>query len=112
MEFQMIEILLGSKVKEEILIFLLKNGEYYPTQLAGILNYALISIQKQSDRLEEAGIVISVLKGKTRVYSFNPRYFFLNELMALMEKVYRVLPKEDKEKYIIRKRPRRRRKPL
>ena len=107
----MIEILLGSRVKEEILLFLLKNDDYYPTQLARVLNYALISVQRQSDRLEEAGVVISKLKGKTRIYRFNPRYYFLNELKALLEKVYKSLPQEDKEKYIIRKRPRRRGKP-
>ena len=108
----MIEILLGSKVKEDILLFLLKNDEYYPSQLARILKFALISIQKQSDRLEEAGIVISTLQGKTRMYRFNPRYFFLNELKALLKKVYLSLPEEDKEKYIIRKRPRRKGKSL
>ena len=108
----MIEILLGSKVKEEILLFLFKNDEYYPSQLAKILNYALISIQNQSDRLEQAGVVISTLKGKTRIYQFNPRYFFLPELKALINKVFTVLPEEDKEKFIIRKRPRRKGKPL
>jgi hypothetical protein len=49
------------------------------------------------------------------LYEFNPRYIFLVELIAFLEKAYSSLPETIKLKYyepIIRKRPRRQGKPL
>ena len=108
----MIEDILGSKTREKILLFTEINGEFYPTQIKNIFEIGLISVQKQAEKLENTGVISSVLKGKTRIYSYNLRYPFTKEIKDLMKKVYKFLPKEEKIKYEIRKRPRRPKKPL
>jgi len=66
-------------------------------------------------RLEKGGILVSTLIGKTRVFQFNPRYLFLEELCSFLQRAYETLPEEIRKKYYetpIRKRPRRTGKPL
>lgn len=111
----MFELLFGGKNIEKILFFLLINKRCYGRELSSIFQQSVSPIQKALDRLEEGGIIVSFLEGKTRVYQFNKRYAFLKELKMLLEKAYIFLPKEFKDKYYdrkIRKRPRRRKKPL
>jgi hypothetical protein len=51
--------------------------------------------------------------GRTRLYSFNPRYPFLDELRALLEKALEFYPEEEKARlFPERSRPRRKGKPL
>ena len=106
--------LFGSKYTEKILFYLLRNRRGYGNQLARALAAALSPIQKSLDRLENGGILVSYLEGKTRLYEFNPRYPFLEELKNLLEKAYTFIPKEQKERYYepkVRKRPRRKANP-
>ena len=75
----------------------------------------LYSFQRALARLEIGGVIVSHKTGKTLVYQFNPRYPFLPELRAFLEKSYSFLPPEIQQQYsqsTIRKRPRRRGKPL
>lgn len=51
------------------------------------------------DRLESGNIIVSFLEGKTRIYKFNPRYPFLNELKKNLEKAYEFLPEEFKTQF-------------
>ncbi|NGX44769.1 MAG: hypothetical protein K1060chlam3_00944 [Candidatus Anoxychlamydiales bacterium] len=111
----MLEPLFGGKNIEKILFFLLINQRCYGRQLSQTFQKALSPIQKALDRLEVGGIIVSFLEGKTRMYQFNPRYPFLQELKTLLEKAYTFLPQEFKNQYYepkIRKRPRRKGKPL
>lgn len=111
----MLEPLFGSKIIEKILFFLLINNRCYGTQLSKTFNKALSHFQKGLDRLEAGSIIVSFLEGKTRVYQFNPRYPFLSELKAFLQKAYEFLPDELKEQHyrpIVRRRPRRKGKPL
>jgi len=51
--------------------------------------------------------------GKTRVYGLNPRYPFLAQLRELLDKVLMFYPTEERERLtMVRRRPRRRGKPL
>jgi hypothetical protein len=62
--------------------------------------------------LEQGGILYSRLKGKVRLFGFNPRYAFRKELESLLEKALEFVPDQDKEKYYRpRLRPRRTGKP-
>jgi len=108
----MLESIFGGKNIEKILFFLLINKTCYATQLSIEFNESLSPFQKALDRLETGGIIVSFLEGKTRIYQFNPRYPFLKELKALLVKAFNFLPNEFKKYYLIRKRPRRRGKPL
>jgi len=102
----MLEPLLGSPLKEQLLYFLMLQGEGYPSGLARSLGRRLFPIQDQLRKLEDGGIVVSRLKGRTRVYSLNPRYAFLKELLPLLLKAYEYLPKKEKEVFKERTRPR------
>jgi hypothetical protein len=59
------------------------------------------------DRLEAGGVLVSRDVGKTRPYVFNPRYPFLIELKALLDKALSFYPVEEQEKLSMnRRRPR------
>lgn len=103
----MIEVLLGSKSAERVLIYIFSREEGYPREIARFFNTDLKSIQKQLDKLEAGGVLVSREVGRTRPYNFNPRYPFLNELKRLMEKALSFYPEEEREELVMnRRRPR------
>jgi hypothetical protein len=109
----MLHPLLGSENCERVLIFLLARGEGYAREMATFYRVSLFGIQKQLDKLELGGVLVSRTSGRTRLYVFNPRYPFLNELKALLEKALSFYPEDIRENLVmVRRRPRRREKPL
>lgn len=111
----MLESLFGNPVIEKVLFFLIANEKCYPSQLKNAFQTPLYSFQRAFGRLEKGGVIVSHREGKTLIYQFNPRYLFLPELKAFLQKAYDFFPEEIKEKYyepIARKRPRRQGKPL
>ena len=108
----MLEPLLGSESSERALIFILAREQGYPTEIARHFNAALYAIQQQLEKLERGGVLVSKTAGRTRLYSFNPRYPFLKELMGLLTKALTFYPEVEREKLLMnRRRPRRRGKP-
>jgi hypothetical protein len=93
----MIEVLLGSKSAERVLVFIFSREEGYPREIARFFKTDLKSIQKQLDRLEAGGVLVSWEVGRTRPYGFNPRYPFLKELKALLEKALSFYPIPEQE---------------
>lgn len=111
----MLEKLFGNVVIEKILFYLLANETGYALQLKEALGIPLYSIQIALSRLEQGGIIVRQPQGKTQVYQFNPRYPFLDELKAFLKKAYGSLPEDIRNKLYessIRRRPRRKGKPL
>jgi DNA-binding transcriptional ArsR family regulator len=109
----MLAPLLGSQDLEKALMYLLCLDEGYPRQMARFSGSTLSALQKQLDRLESAGVVYSQLLGRTRLYRFNPRYPFLKELKALLEKALTFYPEAERRALLMsRQRPRRAGKPL
>jgi len=109
----MLEPLLGSKNAERVLLFLLARDQGYATEIAVFFDTDLNGIQKQLDKLEIGGVLISYLAGKTRVFRFSPRYAFLEELRLLLEKALSFYPSDEQDRLrIVRRRPRRKGKPL
>lgn len=103
----MIEVLLGSKNAEKVLIYIFSREEGYPREIARFFNADLKSIQKQMDKLEAGGVLVSREVGRTRPYMFNPRYPFLNELKALLEKALSFYPQNEQDELLMnRRRPR------
>src|SRR6266545_1214738 len=103
----MIESLLGSKNAERVLIYVFAREEGYAREIASFYKTDLKSIQKQLDKLEVGGVLVSRTVGRTRPYVFNPRYPFLNELKALLEKALSFYPENEREELIMnRRRPR------
>jgi hypothetical protein len=69
-------------------------------------------VQQQLKRFELAGLLVSLLKGRTRLFTWNPRYPFLEEIRALLRKALQSLPEDEKQRYFSqRRRPRRTGKP-
>lgn len=109
----MLEPIIGSRIRELILIYLAGRKMGYGREIASFCGVSLSPVQNQLDRLENGNVLVSSSSGKTRVYSFNPRYPFLKELTQLLDKAITFLPKEKQDQLLlIRKRPRRKDKPL
>ena len=105
--------LLGTENSERVLIFLLSRNEGYAREIAQFFGTNLYAIQRQLDKLEAGGVLVSRTAGRTRLYQFNPRYPFLNELKQLLEKALSFYPEEVRENLMMnRRRPRKRDKPL
>jgi hypothetical protein len=103
----MIEVLLGSKNAERVLVYIFSREEGYAREIASFYGTDLKPIQMQLDKYEKGGILVSRSVGRTRPYMFNPRYPFLNELKALLEKALSFYPTQEQEDLKMnRRRPR------
>src|ERR1700738_2455693 len=105
----MLEYLFSNKNVEKILIYLSLHAKANATELSRAFHSSLDPIQKTLRKLEEGGLLVSFLEGRTRVFQWNPRYPFLKEIQALAEKVLELLPTHIQETcYHVtkRKRPR------
>jgi predicted transcriptional regulator len=109
----MLEPILGSLNSERVLLFVLTRDEGYASEMAKFFDTDLYGIQKQLDKFETGGVLASKKVGRTRLYRFNPRYSFLKELKALLNKALAFYPQDEQERLlVVRRRPRRRGKPL
>jgi hypothetical protein len=109
LDIVMLRSLLGSESSERVLLFILARNEGYATEIARFFDSDLYAIQRQLEKLESGGVLASRTAGRTRLYVLNPRYPFLKELKALLEKVFSFYPEEVRERLIMnRRRPRRR----
>jgi len=104
----MLEPVFGNTTVEKVLFALEVYGQTYPSKLAMLFGIPVNGIQQQLKRLEDGGIVVSLMAGRTRLYQFNPRYPFLKELRTLIQKGLQYLPQNEIQKYYRnRTRPRR-----
>jgi hypothetical protein len=109
----MLEPLFGSVNKERVLFFISARGEGYARDIARFFATDLTPVQRQLDTLERGGILASRLAGRTRLYTFDPRYPLLAELKAFLSKALSFYPREEQERLVAaRQRPRRAGKPL
>jgi predicted ArsR family transcriptional regulator len=109
----MLEPILGNGTIERILFTLESYGQAYPTELSKMFNIPVNGIQQQLERLENGGVVVSSMVGRTRLYQFNPRYPFLKELRALIQRAMEYLSEKEIQKYYRKRtRPRKKGKPL
>ena len=109
----MFEGLFSSQDTERVLLFLAARGEGYGKEIADFWQTHVSGIQRQLDRLEVAGVLVQKLVGRTRLYSWNPRWPLRGELKGLLEKAIEFLPEKDRNALVLnRRRPRRRKKPI
>ena len=95
------------------MLFILARNEGYATEIARFFDTHLYGVQTQLDKLETGGILSSRKVGRTRLYTFNPRYALLPELKSLLDKALSFYPEEVQEQLMInRRRPRRQAKPI
>lgn len=111
----MFEQLFGSRIVEKVLFFMTVNKKCFASELRQCFGIPIFGIQRALARLENQGILVSIVEGNNRLYHWNPRYPFLEEFKAFIGKAYSSLPADIKKKYYereIRKRPRKKGKPL
>jgi hypothetical protein len=109
----MLEGLFGNIIIEKILFTLFVYGEGYPLGMAKTFKQPVNRFQQQLKRLENAGIIVSRLIGRVRIYTVNPRYPFLEEIKALIAKAVEFLPEKERDAYYKKRtRPRRAGEPL
>ena len=109
----MLEGLFGTANKEKVLLYIYAREEGYPREVAKYYGIDLRTIQNQFEKLELGGVLYSRLVGRTRLYTFNPRFVFLEELKQMLGKALTFYPEEERERLLMaRRRPRRKGKPL
>jgi hypothetical protein len=113
-EVSVLEGIFGNASAEKVLLYLEQYGEGYATAIARTFDdLSLNMAQRQLDRFERAGPLLSTLKGRTRLYTWNPRYPFRLELRPLLAKALDFLPAAERRRYFAeRRRPRAGGKPL
>jgi hypothetical protein len=105
----MLQALLGSSGSEKVLMFIATRGEGYAREISRFSGMGLYPVQRQLDKFELGGILASKMQGRTRLYSFNPRYPFLRELKQLLDRALTFYPESEREILLMnRRRPRRR----
>ena len=110
----MLEGIFGNATAEKVLLYLEQYGEGYSSSIADSFETVSFSMaQRQLERFERAGLLVSQLKGRTRLFIWNPRYPFQQEVRALLRKALESLPQGERKRYFMaRRRPRRTGKPL
>lgn len=109
----MLEAIFGNATAEKILLYIESHGEGYAKAIADTFDDVTLRMaQVQLARFERGGVLISQLKGRTRLFTWNPRYAFQRELRALLGRALESLPEADRRRYFMqRRRPRRTGKP-
>jgi len=108
----MFELLFGNSSISKSLLYLARFEEGYPTQIARNFDLPVNMIQRQLEKLERAGVLVSLNKGRTRIFTWNPRYPFKQELLALLNRAFDFMPETHIKKYYTKRtRPRRKGKP-
>lgn len=98
----------GNETAGRVLLYVQNYGEGYARAIAHTYGLSHSVVQKQLLRLENEGVLVSQLKGRTRVFTWNPRYALRAELSSLLEKALSLVPKSDRERWFMkRSRPRR-----
>jgi predicted transcriptional regulator len=82
----MLEALFGSRDKENTLQYILAREQGYASEIANFYGTKSSQIIKQLESLEIAGVLVGFQVGRARVYRYNPGYYFLKELEALLIK--------------------------
>lgn len=109
----MLETILGNTTAAKVMLYLFHYGEGYGAGISKDLSIAVNQVQKQLDRFEQGGILVSKNMGRVRIYSFNPKMAVTRKLKELIQIFYDAIPLEQKEKFFgARRGPRRKGKPV
>jgi DNA-binding MarR family transcriptional regulator len=108
-----LEALFGNRTAAKLMLYLFHYGEAYGTGVAKDLGIALSPVQRQLDKFEAGGLLVSKMVGNTRVYTFNPRQPATKKLKDLLQVFYEAMSLDERERlFSKRRRSRRRGKPV
>ena len=105
--------LLGSRAAEAVLLHLYHHGETYGRAIAGDMGVSLFPVQRQLDKFERLGILVSREAGRTRLYQWNPKSLIAKKVEELVKVSYEGIPLALREsRFAQRRRPRAKGKPV
>jgi predicted ArsR family transcriptional regulator len=108
-----LEAVFGNRTAASVLLFLENYGSGHASRIAKTYGIPLYAVQKQLQKLESAGVLVSRKVGRTRVFEFNPRNPMTARLREFLAAELKALPNSITAKYFReRQRPRRTGKPL
>lgn len=108
-----LEALFGNRTAAKLMLYLYHYGQGYARGAAKDLGLAVSAVQRQLDKFEGAGLLVSTMVGNTRVYSFNPRQPATSKLKELVRVFYEAMSIAERARmFPTRRRPRRRGKPV
>ena len=85
----------------------------YAREIARAFDTDVTPVKTQLEQMERDGMLVFERVGRTKVYQFNPRFAFVDEVQALGKKALSFLPQDLQEELLFnRRRPRRSGKPL
>ncbi len=109
----MLESIFGNQTAAKLMLYLFHYGEAYANGVSKDMGITLSQVQKQLDKFEVAGVLVSKKIGTIRIYEFNPKLGVVKKVKELIEVFYDSIPLEEKEKlFSQRRRPRRKGKPV
>jgi DNA-binding transcriptional ArsR family regulator len=99
MSTELLQPLVGNLTAARVLTYIANYGEGYAAGIGGTFGISASQVQKQLDRLEQGGILVQRLQGRTRVYTWNPRWPLYRELLALLQKCLMLTPERETQTY-------------
>lgn len=99
----MFDVLFGNSTINKVLLYLCQNKEGYARQIARNFSLPVNMVQKQIEKLENAGILESRFIGRTRLYRWNEKYLFRTELLALLRKAFDVMTEKEVKRFYVKK---------
>src|SRR3954451_23482640 len=102
----MLDALFGNRTAESVLMFLGANEESYAKEIADRTAIAFSQVHAQLRRLERGGVLVSRPRGRMRLFSLNPRFVFHKDIRDILQRALDYLPDKEREKYVVRRRPR------
>ena len=103
----------GSTTAEKVLLFIQNYRRGNSNEIARTFEISQSMVWKQLIKFEAEGVLVSVMIGKSRVFEFNPRYAFKQQLSELLQSGIEAMPTDLRERWFMqRRRPRRFGKPL
>lgn len=108
-----LEAVFGSRSAALVLLFLQNYGEGHARRIALTFDAAPTGVLRQLQRFEAAGLLVSRMIGRSRVYEWKPGSSTVADLRVFLEAELERLPLDVTRRYFRqRQRPRRAGKPL
>jgi outer membrane protein OmpA-like peptidoglycan-associated protein len=85
----MLEFLFGNKTAVQVLLYLEKRKGAYATEISQKLKIPLNMVQKQLERFERGGVLVSEYQHRRKIYSWNSHFPLHRELKKLLARASR-----------------------
>lgn len=81
-----LQTIFGSMSSAGVFAFLAAYRRGYASEMARFIDMDLFAVQKQLEKFEGEGFLVSRIEGRTRIYTFNMDHPLHKELISLIEK--------------------------